>query len=106
MFDSDGVLGSDAFQEAHLEFLPALDLSLIHILLGRLHEGGTFDVRQEEVAPGHWEVTLIDVHITGKALFFRTISEKQHEVRNEFQQVPGSLTLAQAVEVLKAKDCR
>lgn len=75
-------------------------------ILGRLNEGGTFDVRQEEVAPGHREVTLIDVHITGKALFFRTISEQQHDVRNEFQQVPGSLTLAQAVEVLKAKDCR
>ncbi len=39
--------------------------------------------------PGHWEVTVIYVPIKGKALFFRSISEQQHEVRNEFQQVPG-----------------
>ena len=72
-------------------------------ILGRLHRGGSFDVRQDEVASGHWELTLIDVHITGKALFFKTIGEQQHEERSDFQEVPGNLTPAQAVEMLTEK---
>jgi len=70
-------------------------------ILGRLHKGGVFEVRQDEVAAGHWELTLVDVHITGKALFFKTILEQQHEERSAFRQVPGNLNLAQAVEMLK-----
>ena len=49
----------------------------------------------------HWELTLVDVHITGKALFFKTISEQQHEERGALHRVPGNLELAQAVEMLK-----
>jgi hypothetical protein len=70
-------------------------------ILGRLHRGGVFEVRQDEVAHGHWELTFLDVHITGKALFFKTIGEQQHEERSDFQQVPGDLTPAQAVEMMK-----
>jgi hypothetical protein len=72
-------------------------------ILGRLHKGGVFDVRQDEVAAGHWELTILDVHITGKALFFKTIGEQQHEERRDFREVPSDLTLAQAVEMLKRK---
>jgi hypothetical protein len=43
-------------------------------LLGHLDEGGTFNVKQSEVAPGHWEITLLHVNMHGKALFFKTIS--------------------------------
>ena len=72
-------------------------------IFGRLYAGGTFDVQQTEVAPGRWEATLIDVHITGKALFFKTISEQQHELRRDFLQVSGNITLEQAVEMLKER---
>jgi len=70
-------------------------------ILGRLHKGGVFDVRQDEVAAGHWELTLLEVHITGRALFFKTIGEQQHEEHRDFREVPSDLTLAQAVEMLK-----
>ena len=70
-------------------------------IFGRLYAGGTFDVRQQEVAPGHWEAVLIDVHIRGKALFFKTISEQQHDVRSDFRQVSETVTLEQAVKLLK-----
>jgi hypothetical protein len=42
-------------------------------LLGHLDSGGDFDVKQAEVAPGFWELTVLNVHMKGKALFFRTI---------------------------------
>jgi len=72
-------------------------------ILGRLHRGGMFNVRQEEVAPGQWELTLVDVHITGKALFFKTIGEQKNEERSDFREAPSNLTLARAVEMLKEK---
>ena len=72
-------------------------------ILGRLRKGGVFEVRQQEVAAAHWELTLVDVHITGKALFFKTIGEQQHEERSGFREVPGDLTPVQAVEMLKQK---
>jgi len=49
-------------------------------LLGHLHPGGTLDVKQAEVAPGYWELTVLNVHMKGKALFFKTIAVNQKGV--------------------------
>ena len=70
-------------------------------LLGHLDKGGSFEVKQEPVAPGYWELTVLNVHMTGRALFFKTISEQQRFYRSEFKRVPDNLTLAQADELLK-----
>lgn len=70
-------------------------------LLGHLDKGGTFDVKQELVAPGYWELTMLNVHMTGKALFFKTISEQQQYYRKDFKRVPDNLSFAQAEEMLK-----
>ena len=68
-------------------------------VLGKLYKGGTFKVQQTEVAPNDWEVTLLDVHMRGRALFFHSISEQQHEVESDFQPVPANITLAKAAEL-------
>lgn len=65
-------------------------------ILGRLYKGGTFKVRQTQLAPEDWEVTTLDVHIHGRALFFHTISEDQTEVKTGFEPVPQGVSLAQA----------
>lgn len=65
-------------------------------LLGDLDAGGSFDVHQQEVGPHHWEISLLDVNIKGKALLFKTISEQQHERDTHFKRIPDTLTLAQA----------
>ena len=72
-------------------------------ILGRLHRGGVFEVHQDEVAAGHWELTLLDIHITGKALFFKTVGQQQHEERKDFDEVPADLTPAEALEMLKQR---
>jgi hypothetical protein len=74
-------------------------------LLGHLDEGGTFNVKQSEVAPEHWEITLLRVNMHGKALFFKTISVQQNEIRSDFQPVPANITLAQASEELQ-RQCK
>ncbi len=72
-------------------------------ILGRLHRGGVFEVRQNEVAAGHWELTLLDIHITGKALFFKTVGQQQHEERSDFREAPAELTPEEALEMLKRR---
>lgn len=65
-------------------------------LLGHLDKGGHFEVRQVEVAAGHWEMAVMAVDMRGKALLFKTINVQQTETRSDFQRVPDDLTLTQA----------
>jgi hypothetical protein len=68
-------------------------------VLGKLQKGGTFEIDRAEFAPTHWKTTLTDVHISGRALFFKSISEQQHEVDRGYKQVP-SLSPIQAAKLL------
>jgi hypothetical protein len=70
-------------------------------LLGHLNKGGTFDVKQAEVAPGYWELTFLKVQMNGKALFFKTIGVQQNYSRKDFRQVSDDLTLSQAADILR-----
>jgi hypothetical protein len=70
-------------------------------LLGHLDAGGTFDVKESEVAAGCWKLSQLDVHMTGRVLFFRTISEQHKESRSDFARIPDNITLAQAADLLK-----
>jgi len=72
-------------------------------LLGHLDKGGEFHVRQSEVTPDHWEITLLHVNIHGKALFFKTIAVQENEMRTNYQPVPDNLTLSQAAEELQKR---
>jgi hypothetical protein len=72
-------------------------------LLGHLDKGGEFQVKQSEVAPGHWEIALLHINMRGKALFFKTIAVQQDEVRTNFQRVPDNLTLAEAAKELQKR---
>jgi hypothetical protein len=72
-------------------------------VLGHLDEGGTFLVRQQEVRPGCWEMTTLDVQMSGKALFFKTIDVRQKEIDSEFHAVPVSATIEQVAQMTKDK---
>ena len=77
------------------------DVTIGFGLLGRLKQGGTFQVERREVKPGFWQITETHVHIDGKALLFKTIGQQQDEVQMNFEQVPNGTTLEQAVELSK-----
>jgi hypothetical protein len=69
-------------------------------LLGHLDKGGKFEVRQAEVAPGHWEMTVLGVDMKGKALLFKTVGVHETENHSEFHRVSDDLTLAEAAGTL------
>ncbi len=68
-------------------------------IFGRLRKGGTFQVERREIAPGHWQMTESKVHITGHALFFKTIGSQEDEFRSDFKPSPAQ-NLQQAAEIL------
>ena len=70
-------------------------------LLGHLDQGGTFTVLQKEVRPGSWETVRMHVQMSGKALFFKTISVQQDETYTDFKQVPDTITIQGAADLLK-----
>jgi hypothetical protein len=67
--------------------------------LGHLDKGGTFFVKQQEVAPGAWEVTTLDVQMNGKALFFKTIAVRTKEIDTDFRRVPSTASIQQAASL-------
>jgi len=70
-------------------------------LLGHLNQGGTFSVVSEQVAPGDWELKALDVQMSGKALFFKTIAIRESDTYTDYRLVPPETTLEQAAEQLK-----
>ena len=69
-------------------------------VLGHLDRRGKFEVRQTEVAPGHWEMTALNVDMKGRALLFKTISVQETECHSDFHRVPDDLTLEEAADIL------
>jgi len=72
-------------------------------VLGYLNKGGTFDVRQQDVAGDHWDVTLLEMNITGKALLFKSIAIQEKILEGGYRRVSDNLTLQQAANLLKGR---
>jgi len=72
-------------------------------LFGRIEKGGTFVIGREQVAPTRWKTSLLDVHVSGRIVFFKTISKDQHELRSGFQPVALNFSVQDAVALLDTK---
>lgn len=70
-------------------------------ILGHLNKGGTFAVKQADVAGTHWDMTLLDTELNGKALFFKTIAVHEKRVESNYQRVPENITVEQAAQMLR-----
>jgi hypothetical protein len=78
------------------------DVTIGFGFLARIKAGSTFDIERREVAPGYWQIAETHVHISGHALFFKTIGTQEDEVKSDFTFVPLATTLEQAVGLVKA----
>lgn len=70
---------------------------------GHLDEGGTFNVERRQLAPNIWQITESHIHITGRALIFKTIGEQEDEVKTDFRPTPPSTSLEQAASLLRGE---
>ncbi len=69
-------------------------------LLGHIEKGGTFEIQREPVSQAHWKTDLVDIHIVGKLILFKSVTKDQREVRSGFKPVPNDITLPQAKGLL------
>lgn len=79
------------------------DVSFGWGIIGRLDKGGHFIVKQADIGNGTWDLTNMNLKITGKILVFKSISMISDETFSDFQAVPEDLTFAKGVEMLKAE---
>jgi hypothetical protein len=78
------------------------DVKILGGVIGKLHKGGTFQVEHREVAPHHWQLTELHVHIVGHILFnFKTIGSQEDEVKTDFKISPAQ-NFQQAYDILYA----
>jgi len=77
------------------------DVKFGYGLLGKMEQGGTFNVERRALAPRIWQITESHVHINGHILLFKTIHEQEDEVKTDFKPTPPSITLEQAADLLR-----
>jgi hypothetical protein len=70
-------------------------------LFGHLNAGGTFQIIRTELRPGSWDITQTHVHISGHALFFKTIGDQEDEVCSDYRPVPPGVDLDKAAQMLR-----
>ncbi|MBV9180069.1 MAG: hypothetical protein JO356_02045, partial [Acidobacteria bacterium] len=75
-------------------------------ILGHLDRGGHFLVDQADVGDNHWEVTRMELAFTGKILLVKKLNLHSSEQFSDFRVVPGNLTFAQGIELLKKEMAR
>jgi hypothetical protein len=69
-------------------------------ILGRLYKGGWFQLQRTHVSATDWKTERLEIHMSGRAMLFKTISRETSEMRGGFVPVPASMNLAQGVSLL------
>ena len=88
---------------AHLSELFVENVDFGFGILGRIAKGGTFEIERAQVSSSHWKTDLIDIHVNGRMLLFKTLSKQQHETRSDFEPVSKDLDLRQAEDLLRSR---
>jgi hypothetical protein len=67
-----------------------------------MFKGGTFDIERRQVGGGHWQIAEVHNHISGHALFFKSISIQEDEVKTDWRPSTAE-TYEAAAHVLNAQ---
>lgn len=70
-------------------------------LFGHLNEGGHFGIEQNEIDPGVWRITKLDVSFKGRVLIFKGLDIRVQEHSFNFHRIAENLSLSDAVEMLR-----
>jgi hypothetical protein len=60
-------------------------------LLGHIDNGGTIEIGRVQVGPSQWKTALINLQLSGRLVFFKTISKQHYETRSDVRAVSGDL---------------
>lgn len=68
--------------------------------LGHIDSGGTIEIGRVQVGPSQWKTALINIQLSGRLVFFKTISKQQYETRSDYRAVSGDLSLLEGRQLL------
>jgi len=71
--------------------------------LGHIDNGGTIEIGRVPVGPSQWKTARINIRLSGRLVFFKTISEQEYETRSDFRAVSADLSLSEANQLLRAR---
>ncbi|MBS1852961.1 MAG: hypothetical protein JST79_18815 [Acidobacteria bacterium] len=80
------------------------DVSFGWGILGHLDRGGKFVVEQANVNGTHWDITGMQLQVTGKILIFKSLNIQSQETFSDFHNVPADLSFAQGLQMLKKQE--
>jgi hypothetical protein len=69
-------------------------------MLGDIKAGGTFNVERREIGSGEWQITETHVHILGRALLFKSISDQEDDQKSKFKRLPDNVSTSNAEKEL------
>ncbi|MCU1284509.1 MAG: hypothetical protein JWO13_859 [Acidobacteriales bacterium] len=87
-----------------------LDATLTHDIkigwgiLGHIDKGGKLFLQQQYLAPGKWRINKLITKATGQAFIFKSITLKQRQSATNFRPVPATLSIGDAVNLLKKQE--
>ena len=99
---SGAVLVDERTMQLHrIEGTIPADVGLGYGILGSVHAGSSFSTEHEMEPGGEWKDALVNTAIEGKAMLFKEIGRNEHVVHSEFQRLPDSISVAEAVALLE-----
>jgi hypothetical protein len=69
-------------------------------ILGHIDKGGTMEMRRVEVGQTQWKTAFINIQLSGRIVFFKTINKQQYETRSDFRLVPSDLSVTDGSRLL------
>jgi hypothetical protein len=77
------------------------DLDFGFGLLGHVDKGSWFQMQRVQVSATEWKTAQLEIHISGRAMLFKTIARETSELRGSFSSVPAGLDLAGGMRILE-----
>jgi hypothetical protein len=72
-------------------------------LLGQVNDQSHFSLARQEVTPGQWKMTKIDVHVDGSILLMKSVSRNEEASHYNFKVLARDLTVPEAAAILRSK---
>jgi hypothetical protein len=102
-------MAGEVWIEKSQERLTRLDAHLIADVdfgwgfIGRLDKGGTIFLEQTETTPNDWELTRMNLNLTGKALLVKTLNIHITEEMAHYSPVSTGLDYHKAIQMLESE---
>jgi hypothetical protein len=85
----------------HLEGRLNDDVTFGFGMLGKVNRGSWFRMTRMQVSENEWKTDQYEIHMSGRALLFKTIGHETCETRGGFELVPSAMTFDQGLKVLE-----